>query len=125
MKGLITRDSFNNIIAQKSMTLVFVLIMVIMASNSNSEVNVRSETARLVGTLRAQVIMGSSPHEVMEILQRHHIEHTAYQEEAGILDAIVRDVVKLQLGSTSIKIRFLFEDERLSSYTLEKRFTRN
>ncbi len=125
MRVSVISGSGNSLISQNSMKLMFTMIMVIMASYCNSEVNVRSETARLIGTLRSQVVMGSSPEEVIEILKSHDIEHSAYLKGSDIIKAIVRDVVKSELGSISIKIRFLFENTRLASYTLEKTYTRN
>jgi hypothetical protein len=101
------------------------VFMVMMASNCHSEVNIKSESARLIGTLRSHVVMGSSPYEVIEILRLHNIEHSAYQKRTAKIDAIVRDIVTSEIGSASIKIRFLFENDGLTSYTLEKTYTRH
>ncbi|MEJ2620633.1 MAG: hypothetical protein P8163_10325 [Candidatus Thiodiazotropha sp.] len=125
MKDSVSSNTGNSMMSLNSMNLIFAVIMILMAADCNSEVNVKSETARLIGTLRSQVTMGSSPHEVIEILRRHGIEHSGYQNNAARIDAIVRDVVISKLGSVSIKIKFLFEEERLSSYVLEKTFIRD
>jgi hypothetical protein len=124
MKETNIKDSCNILIFQKSIKMVFAVFMIFTASNCYSENNIQAAMARVVGTLRSQVVMGSSPHEVIDILQRHDIEHSAYHEDTAKIDAIVRDVVKSKLGSTSIQVRFLFENDRLFSYILKKSFSR-
>jgi hypothetical protein len=124
MTDLVINENEYSVITQNSKKLMLIVFMVLMASNGHSEVNMKSESARLIGTLRSHVVMGSSPHEVIEILTLHDIEHSAYQKKKATIDAIVRDIVTSEIGSASIKIRFVFENDRLTSYTLEKTYTR-
>ena len=102
---------------------IFILVVGFMTSACAHNSETETTIEKLRAALQNQVVMGSSPEEVEAILQRNGIEHSAYQDDTSRINSIVRDVEKTLDDTTSIQVEFLFEDHRLTRYTLEKAFT--
>jgi hypothetical protein len=99
------------------------MAMSFMTSACSSDAEVEAAIVELNTALQDQVAIGSSPDVVLEFLQRHDIEHSPYQDATPNISAIVRDVQKSLLGSTSIQLEFLFENDKLNDYTVRKAYT--
>jgi ribosomal protein L30/L7E len=99
------------------------MVMSFTSSACSSDAEVEAAINELKAKLENQLIIGSNPDQVLELLQQHKIEHSAYHANNPKISAIVRDVKKTLFGSTSIQLEFLFENDRLTSYTVEKAYT--
>ena len=115
--------NIRNTMCRGASLLLMLLAMSFLSPACSNDQRVTAKILELETAIQEQLPIGSSPDEVIGFLQRHGIEHSNYHNDSRLITGIIRDVQKGLLTSGSVQLEFVFDNHKLTKYSVTEVFT--